>query len=187
MSETWNEQLKEWIDGEEKSIAQISREIGINYSTLKNYRNGDIKDLDSISAENRRALFHYTGLEVFRTGETESEFDLTRDLNRLGSDVKKLTKAVAIQLPYDEKLKILKTGYQPSPDERIENVIDIFYLLINELDHFKDKPEYRKKLTESLNSEHAGYLVSFLNNLYKEDKMSNWIFQMTSTPKRSKK
>lgn len=186
MEKTWNKQLKDWIYQNKKTIKEVSKETGINYSTLKHYRSGDTKDIDSISPENRRILFHYTGLNIFKTETMETEFDLMKNLNELTREVKNLRKNVAIQLPYDKKLKILRSGYQPSINERIENVTDIIYLLIDELDYFKGSSEQRKRLTESLNSEDVGYLVSFLNNIFKTDKTIGWFFKNTIAPKRPK-
>jgi hypothetical protein len=90
--------------------------------------------------------------------------------------------------PSREKIEFLKSKYDPPAEERISDIVDTFYFFLSLLEGVKEfTPEERKKLTDALPPPDVGYVISFLNNLYNEDRISSWIFTFPSPFKRSRR
>ena len=63
--------------------------------------------------------------------------------------------------------------------------LDSFYDFVEALEPFKHASlDERKQLTKALNSNDVGYLISFLNAVYKPNQFDSWIALSSYTPKR---
>lgn len=179
MPKTWNQELSEWMGKENKTQGEFSRETGIAQSCISDYVNEKVK---KVSEERRRELYEATKLECFKPGfKPELEEDLGVDIKNVLrglDDLKSDVEAVVAKISTDDKYRLLKTKLQPSLEERISTISDLFYMFLDQLQYFKNStPEERRQFAESIDPTHVGYLTSLLNTLYKpDDQFQLWIY-----------
>lgn len=219
---SWNEQLKEWVEGSGKSITQISQNIGIPRSTLGDYMNGKTKEINNDLR--RQQLYNLTNLECFKESYTPNiskaqpksvkiltrpprrrqpqesgleskthKQDVLSELKQVQSEIldiitdKYAGKATGLQKLKSHLLKAQK--YQPTIEQRVEGIMELFDVLAEEVSYFRIADEReRQQLVEKLKKEPGSfsYVNQIVNILYHGKSIDDWLL-LNEPPHRIKK
>lgn len=207
--QTWNEQLAAWFSAIGKSIGEISRESGIPRTSFKDYVRGRVKDLDRLSYQRIGLLYRLTGLKCFEhigaripipepTSEVPETRGYIREIEATGRTLKQRVDQLVEQaitecdLTGRERLEagLLKARrYSPSPEQRVDAILELLDVLSEEVDYFRTAPDSEvdvlvgrlKKEPESF-----GYVTQMLNVIYSGKGRDNWMLLM-QPPSKTKK
>jgi transcriptional regulator with XRE-family HTH domain len=184
---SWNKKLREWIEYQEISqqkfadLLNKNQKKKISRNTVNDWIRGKATHIVKDSKYRISRLYEVTKLDCFapekvestKTTKPESIDGLLTNFQNIEKEFKNLRSEIAKNTKTYDLLKENKPV-----SERANNVSNLFYMLIEELDFFKNSNEKeRKQLTEKISPQDVGYLTSFLNAIYRpKDQFRSWVF-----------
>ncbi len=206
----WRSELNQWIESMGYTKKRLANESGVNYSTLKELLNPKEGRIVSLSEERRNRLYNVTKLEILRdplANEDRSGYlnvDLTDETDPRVIEIRALEKSRLDDIHKNVRLTAMLRGISATSEYLADviggkevisrnspgherRVVDAFYNLIDALEEYKGLDDaQRTSLTSLIDSKDVGYMISYLNAIYKPDGFKEWVKMSGYKPYRPK-